>query len=76
MSKVTIVTDSTTCIPLKLIDELNIRTIPYYIHRGSEVLRDLVNIECDSFYQWLPSASELQKLPVLVRVITSKFTSA
>lgn len=61
MPKVAIVTDSTTCIPKKLIDELSIRTIPYYIHRGSEVLRDLVNIDCNSFYQWLPSATQLPK---------------
>ncbi|MCZ7554028.1 MAG: hypothetical protein B6D39_05330 [Anaerolineae bacterium UTCFX2] len=59
MSKLEIVTDSITCIPENLLQELNIHTVPYYIHRGSEVLRDLVNIDRDSFYKWLPQATQL-----------------
>lgn len=35
--------------------------MPYYIHRGSEVLRDLVNIQREAFYEWLPTAKELPK---------------
>jgi DegV family protein with EDD domain len=59
MSKVAIVTDSTTSIPERLLSELKIRTVPYYIHRGAEVLRDLVTIDRRSFYGWLPSAKAL-----------------
>ena len=61
MSKVAIVTDSTVSIPEGLLQKLKIHTVPYYIHRGSEVLRDLVNVQREAFYNWLPSASELPK---------------
>jgi DegV family protein with EDD domain len=59
MSKLAIVTDSTTSIPERMLRELKIYTVPYYIHRGAEVLRDLVTIDRDSFYRWLPSAKQL-----------------
>jgi len=61
MSKIAIVTDSTTSIPERLISELNIYVVPYYIHRGAEVLRDLVSIDRQTFYDWLPTALELPK---------------
>jgi len=59
MSKLEIVTDSITCIPENLLQELNIHSVPYYIHRGSEVLRDLVTIDREGFYKWLPKATQL-----------------
>lgn len=59
MSKVAVVTDSCASIPEELVDQLNIHWVPYYIHRGSEVLRDLVTIKPEEFYRWLPSAKEL-----------------
>ena len=61
MSKVAIVTDSVACIPEPLMEELNIHTVPYFIHRGKETLRDLVTIKRDEFYQWLPTAKEMPK---------------
>ena len=61
MSHVAIVTDSTVSIPEPLLETLKIYSVPYYIHRGGEVLRDLVNIQRDTFYQWLPTATELPK---------------
>ena len=61
MKSVSIVTDSCASIPENLIDELNIHWVPYYIHRGSEVLRDLVSITKRDFYEWLPSADQLPK---------------
>lgn len=61
MPDVAIVTDSTASIPEEIITELNIRWAPYYIHRGQEVLRDLVTIQRDPFYEWLPTAHELPK---------------
>jgi len=59
MSRLAIVTDSTTCIPERMLEQLKIHTVPYYIHRGSEVLRDLVTIDRGTFYKWLPGASQL-----------------
>ncbi|MEW5720684.1 MAG: DegV family protein, partial [Chloroflexota bacterium] len=61
MSNVAIVTDSAASIPEAIIARLNIHWVPYYIHRGEEVLRDLVTIQRDAFYQWLPTARELPK---------------
>ena len=61
MPNVAIVTDSVASIPEALIESLDIHWVPYYIHRGQEVLRDLWTINRDTFYQWLPSANELPK---------------
>ena len=59
MPKIAIVTDSCASIPEMLLASLNIHWVPYYIHRGNEVLRDLVTIQREEFYQWLPTAKEL-----------------
>jgi len=61
VSKVAIVTDSAASIPEAIIQSLNIHWVPYYIHRGEEVLRDLVTIQRDAFYTWLLTADELPK---------------
>ncbi len=58
---VAIVTDSVATIPDELIESLGICWVPYYIHRGTEVLRDLVTVTRQAFYEWLPAASELPK---------------
>ena len=59
MTRVAIVTDSTACIPEPLIDELQINWLPYYIHRGTEELRDLVTISPGEFYAWMETAKEI-----------------
>jgi len=59
MSKVAVVTDSCASIPETLIDALKIRWVPYYVHRGKQVLRDLVSVQRESFYRWLPAAKDL-----------------
>lgn len=59
MGKIAIVTDSCASIPPNIIQSLNIHWVPYYIHRGSEVLRDMVSIQPKAFYQWLAKATEL-----------------
>ncbi len=61
MSKVAVVTDSCASIPENMLSALNIHWVPYYIHRGKDVLRDLVTARADSFYQWLSSAESLPK---------------
>ena len=58
---IAIVTDSTACIPQDLREELQIHEVAYYIHRGIDVLRDLVTIQRKEFLQWLPTAEELPK---------------
>jgi DegV family protein with EDD domain len=59
MSDIAIVTDSTASIPEAMLKELNIHVVAYYIHRGREVLRDLVTIQRDEFLRWLPTATTL-----------------
>ena len=59
MSNLAIVTDSTASIPEAMLKELNIHVVAYYIHRGREVLRDLVTIQRDEFLRWLPTATIL-----------------
>lgn len=61
MSQVAIVTDSTATIPDELVKKLNINMVPYYIHKGNEVFRDLITIKREEFYRWLPFANELPK---------------
>lgn len=56
MSHVAILTDSTASIPEDLLEHLHIRTVAYYVHRGEEVLRDLVTIQRDEFVRWLVTA--------------------
>lgn len=59
MPKVGIVTDSCASIPDKLRAALDIRAVAYYIHRGQEVLRDLVTITTDELLRWLATAKVL-----------------
>jgi len=42
-----------------MIEALDIQWVAYYIHRGKEVLRDLVTIQRDEFFRWLLTAKEL-----------------
>jgi len=58
---IAIVTDSTACIPQNLREKLQIHEVAYYIHRGVDVLRDLVTVQREEFLQWLPTAEELPK---------------
>jgi len=59
MTTVAVVTDSTASIPETMLKELNIHVVAYYIHRGKEVLRDLVTVQRDEFLKWLPAATSL-----------------
>lgn len=59
MTKVGVVTDSLACIPERMIEALGIQWAAYYIHRGKEALRDLVTVQRDEFFRWLPMAKEL-----------------
>jgi DegV family protein with EDD domain len=56
MPKIAVLTDSCASIPETLLKELNICMVAYYIHRGQEVLRDLVTIQRDEFLHWMETA--------------------
>lgn len=56
MAQVAVVTDSTVSLPESLIENLHIRTVAYYLHRGQDVLRDLITIQREEFLRWLPTA--------------------
>ena len=58
-TQVAVVTDSCASIPETLLKQLNIQVVAYYIHRGQEVLRDLVTIQREEFLNWLPTATQL-----------------
>lgn len=59
MTRVAVVTDSCASIPESLLSELDIHVVAYYIHRGGEVLRDLVDIQRQEFLDWLVTAKVL-----------------
>jgi DegV family protein with EDD domain len=56
MSQVAVLTDSCASIPEELLKRLNIHTVAYYIHRGQDVLRDLVTVQREEFLRWLITA--------------------
>jgi DegV family protein with EDD domain len=57
---IAIVSDTCASIPADLVASLRIEVVPYYIHRGGETLRDMIDVKPDEFYTWLATA---QKLP-------------
>ncbi len=59
MNKVAIVTDSIASIPENFLQSLKIHTVAYYIHRGQEVLRDLVTINREEFFTWMKTATAI-----------------
>jgi DegV family protein with EDD domain len=59
MSKVFVLTDSCASIPEAMLKALDIHWVAYYIHRGKEVLRDLVTIQREEFLRWLETAKIL-----------------
>ena len=56
---IAVVTDTCASIPSDLAESLQIKIVPYYLHRGQETLRDLVDVSHDEFFQWLPTAEVL-----------------
>lgn len=56
MANIAVLTDSTASIPEHLLECLHIHTVAYYIHRGHDVLRDLVTIQREEFLRWLMTA--------------------
>jgi DegV family protein with EDD domain len=54
-----ILTDTTASIPETLAEQLGIEIVPYYIHRGLETLRDMVDVKPGEFAEWLKGATRL-----------------
>jgi DegV family protein with EDD domain len=54
-----ILTDTTASIPKRLIETLQIEIVPYYVHRGLETLRDMVDVKPAEFADWLSGAKRL-----------------
>jgi len=56
MPNIAVLTDSCASLPEDLMERLSIRTVAFYIHRGQEVLRDLVTVQREEFVRWLMTA--------------------
>jgi DegV family protein with EDD domain len=54
-----VITDSCASIPDKMVEQLNIEIVPYYMHRGVETLRDLVDVKRKEFFEWLAQADRV-----------------
>jgi DegV family protein with EDD domain len=54
-----ILTDTTASIPEALARQLGIEVVPYYVHRGLDTLRDMVDVKPAEFAEWLQGATKL-----------------
>jgi DegV family protein with EDD domain len=59
MSIVGVLTDTTASIPPALAKELRIEMISYYVHRGLDTLRDMIDVQPESFAQYLAQTDRL-----------------
>jgi DegV family protein with EDD domain len=59
MSVVGVLTDTTASIPPALAKELQIEMISYYVHRGLETLRDVVDVQPEPFARYLAQTDRL-----------------
>jgi DegV family protein with EDD domain len=53
-----VITDSTSDIPVELVEHLDIRVVPIYLRFGDKIYRDGVDITTDTFYSMLLSSPE------------------
>ena len=58
---VKIVTDSTSDLPQEAAEALGITVVPLYVHFGTEVFKDQVDLSADDFYRRLVTEEELPK---------------
>ena len=54
-----ILTDTTASIPDSLVIDLGIQLVPYYVHRGLDTLRDMVDVQPEPFADYLKTAGQL-----------------
>ncbi len=57
--EVGILTDTTASIPAQLVKELRIELVPYYVHRGLDTLRDMVDVQPEPFARYLAQTDRL-----------------
>jgi DegV family protein with EDD domain len=55
---VVIVTDSCAAVPGRMVDELGIVVVPYYVHTTMGTLHDGVDMSPDDFYAWIKTAPD------------------
>jgi DegV family protein with EDD domain len=54
-----ILTDTTASLPPPLVRELKIELVPYYVHRGLDTLRDMVDVQPEPFARYLAQTDRL-----------------
>ncbi len=59
MTNVGILTDTAACVPDSLLQELGIERVSFYVIRGQETLRDLIDIQPDEFAAYLERTDKL-----------------
>lgn len=59
MPTVGVLTDTTSSIPRALAQELHIELVSYYVHRGLDTLRDMIDVQPESFAQYLTQTDRL-----------------
>jgi DegV family protein with EDD domain len=59
MAVVGVLTDTTASIPPALAQELRIEMISYYVHRGLDTLRDMVDVQPEPFARYLTQTDRL-----------------
>jgi DegV family protein with EDD domain len=59
MATVGVLTDTTASIPPALVSELQIELVPYYVHRGLETLRDMIDVQPEPFARYLAQTDRL-----------------
>lgn len=59
MSEVGVLTDTTASIPAQIVTELGIELVPYYVHRGLDTLRDMVDVQPEPFARYLAQTDRL-----------------
>ncbi len=59
MPEVGILTDTTASIPAQLVKELRIELVSYYVHRGLDTLRDMIDVQPEPFARYLAQTDRL-----------------
>src|SRR5512136_3092057 len=59
MPVVGVLTDTTASIPPALATELQIEMISYYVHRGLDTLRDMIDVQPEPFARYLTQTDRL-----------------
>ncbi len=63
MAQVAVVTDSTTSLPGAMYERYQITMVPYYVHMGDRVARDLVDIGPPEFNAYLLELTDRTQMP-------------